>query len=317
VRLSIRLALLGTVVTVVVLTLATGPLRLPASEGQATSMQQGEFALAIDANIENGNGPCDPIDDEAKVEAGATHRVAVCILNPPEPPYSFLTRVDYDDQLNTAPTLPAVLPALDENPDANAGETTFSDPSLGARWDCSGLGIYPPSGDDPRTPEKHDAVLACHTDLASPDTTLVNGGPLEVITFVAAGKGDDHLEFDSATEIGGVGGTIGTCGLVPAQQIPCNGAVLHNAGGGPAAVASPAASPSGSPAASAGTLTPQATQQISSQGPTPAVVQANGEENNGGGGGFPWPVLGGAVGGAALLLVVVLGLYAWRASSKT
>jgi len=245
VRLPLLLALPGMVVIAGVMALAVVARPSLVAEGQASSMQQGAFELAIDADVENGNGACDPIDDEADVEAGATHQVAVCVLNPPVPIFAFLTRVVYDGQLNRAPELPDVLPALDDNPDANAGDTTFSSPDLGARWNCSGFGIYPPRGDDEYTPEKQDAVLACIPDLRDPDTTLVQGGPLAVITFQAVGQGDDHLEFDPTTEISGESTTIGTCGEV--SPISCRDAVLHNAGGGPAVAALPEASPEGSP----------------------------------------------------------------------
>jgi hypothetical protein len=179
----------------VALALTLGPLHSHGAGSEALDTQQGAFELAIDADVENGNGPCDPIDNEADANVGAVHRVAVCLLNPPEPPFGFFTRVIYDGQLSVAPEVPVTSPALDDNPDANAGATTFSSPNLGEGWDCSGMGIYPPAGDDPYTPEKNDAVLACHADLRNPDTTLVDGGPLEVITFNAIGQGDNRIEF--------------------------------------------------------------------------------------------------------------------------
>ena len=185
VRVPLLLTLPATAVIAVALAFTLGQPHTRGAGGQALDTQQAGFELAIDANPDNGNGPCDPIDSEADVNVGAVHRVAVCILNPPEPPYSFLARVVYDGQLDKAPEKAHVLPMLDDNPDANAGETTFSSPSLGARWDCSGLGVYPPAGDDPYTTDKNDAVLACHADLRDADTTLVQGGPLEVITFQA------------------------------------------------------------------------------------------------------------------------------------
>jgi len=224
--------------------------------------------------VENGNGPCDPIDSEADANVGAVHRVAVCILNPPEPPSAFLARVVYDGQLNVAPEVPDLLPCLDDNPDANAGATTFSSPNLGERWDCSGMGIYPPRGDDEYTPDKHDAVLACHADLRNPDATLVQGGPLEVITFDVIGRGDDRVEFDPATEIGGeITGTIGTCGEIPAQTIPCHGAVIHKQGEGPPATPPPEASPAAP--------TPERKATVTPGGATPAAAGAAPESDEG------------------------------------
>lgn len=315
VRLALAPALSGMIVIAGTLAFAMGPLPLAGSESRAAGMQQGQFELAIDADIENGDGPCNPIDDKADVEEGAAHRVGVCVLDPPSPVYSFLVRVVYDERVNRAPEVPDVLPALDDNPDANAGETTFSSPSLGERWDCSGMGIHPPSGDDSRTQDKHDAVLACHADLENPDTTLVKDGPLAVITVEAIDRGDGYIEFDPTTEIGDEFGTIGTCGLVPAQKIPCRGAVLRNPGGGPAASGSPEAAPEESPEALARAATPATTPATSPEMPTAAAAQSGvkADEN----GGFPWAVLGGALGGAALVVALLAGIYARRRSSRS
>jgi hypothetical protein len=318
VRIPLLLAFPGMAAIAVALAVTLGPLHSHVAGGQALGIQQGDFELAIDANVENGNGPCDPIDSEADANVGATHRVAVCILNPPEPPSSFLTRVVYNGQLNKAPeSLPHVLPCLDDNPDANAGATTFSSPSLGERWDCCGMGIYPPRGDDEYTPDKNDAVLACYADLRNPDATLVQGGPLEVITFEVVGGGDDRIEFDPTTAIGGATGTIGTCGEVPTQTIPCHGAVIHKQGEAPPATPPPAASPAAptpSSAASAAAPTPERKATVTPGGATPAAAGGTPESDEGGG--FPWAVVGGALGGAALLIVVLGGLYTWSRASR-
>lgn len=318
VRVPLLLAFPGMAAIAVALAFTLGPQHSHVAGGQALGVQQGDFELAIDANVENGNGPCDPIDSEADANVGAVHRVAVCILNPPEPPSAFLARVVYDGQLNRAPEKAHVLPMLDDNPDANAGETTFSSPNLGERWDCSGLGIYPPAGDDPYTSDKNDAVLACHADLRDPDMTLVQGGPLEVITFDVIGRGDDRVEFDPATEIGGeTTGTIGTCGDIPEQTIPCHGAVIHKRGEGPPATPPPGASaavPTPPPGASAAALTPERKATVTPGGATPPA--AGGAPESDEGGGFPWAVVGGALGGACLLIVVLGGLYTWSRASR-
>jgi hypothetical protein len=318
VRIPLFLAFPGMAAIAVALAFTLGPLHSHVVGGQPLGTQQGDFELAIDANPDNGNGPCDPIDSEADADVGAVHRVAVCILNQPEPPYAFLTRVVYNGQLNRAPEKTHVLPMLDDNPDANAGETTFSSPNLGERWDCSGLGIYPPAGDDPYTTDKNDAVLACHADLRNPDTTLTQSGPLEVITFEVIGQGDDQVEFDPATEIGGTVGTIGTCGEVPAQTIPCHGAVIHKRGQSMAATPPPGASAAAPAPSSAGSPTPPTlagTATVTPSRPTPSAAGAAPESNKGGG--FPWAVVGGALGGAAILIVVIGGLYIWARASRS
>jgi hypothetical protein len=304
----------------VALAFTLGPGHSHVAGGQALGTQQGDFELAIDANVENGNGPCDPIDSEADVNVGAVHRVAVCILNTPAPVFSFLTRVVYDGQLNVAPEVPDLLPALDDNPDANAGATTFSSPNLGTGWDCSGFGVYPPRGDDEFTPDKNDAVLACHADLRTltPDITLVQSGPLEVITFQVVGQGDDRIEFDPETAIGGSRlGTIGTCGDIPEQTIPCHGAVIHKRGEGPPPTLIPGFSPTAptpSPVGSPPAPTPEGKATVTPGGATPSAAGAAPESDEGGG--FPWAVVGGALGGAGLLIVVMGGLYTWSRASR-
>jgi hypothetical protein len=270
--------------------------------GQAT-LQAG-LELAIDADADNGNGPCNPVDDEASVDEGAVHRVAVCVLNPPVAPYAFLTRVTYDGQLNLAPEVADVSPALDDNPDANAGETTFSDPDLGENWDCTGLTVFPPAGDDTNTPDVHDAVLACNAALRNPNATLDESGPLEVITFQVVGQGDDHIEFDGRTHLADEVDIMGRCGVAPAapeQTIPCRGAVIHKGAGAqpttPAAGTTPGVSPEATSETPAG-ASPSPPTGMATQPATPEQTAAEAGE----GGGFPWAVLFGALGGAVLLI---------------
>ena len=100
------------------------------------------FELAIDANPSNGGGPCNSLDSQRTVYVGDTYQVAICLVNQSEAPQGFLARVIYDKGLNVAPECAAdpakpgpgeiVCPApndtgdaLDDNPDANAGTTTW------------------------------------------------------------------------------------------------------------------------------------------------------------------------------------------------
>jgi hypothetical protein len=310
-------------VTVLALTIALGVLTAGDFTGswldprtawaEEPVVQGGEFSLAIDADIENGNGPCDPVDREALVAADSTHRVAVCILNQPEAPQAFRVLVIYDGELNRVPEPSVILvDALDANPDANAGETSFSTPDLGTGWNCTGFGLMPPTGDLPHT-EKHDAQLVCNVDIRNPVATLSESGPLGVITFEAIGKGTDRLEFDVDTEVGGENGTIGTCGQDPQQTIPCPGATIFKGvepTPGPPATPTAEASPT-VPAETPGALTPgpATPTAVPNGGPPPSDGAAEAEN----GGGFPWAILGGALAGAALLLLVGGGaVYLWR-----
>jgi hypothetical protein len=235
--------------------------------------------LHIDADITNGSRPCDPIDTEASVDCCAVHRVGVCLEtydtsgepktgtctssdrsgcgtssvrafelhirytgdpSDNDPP---LLNVAADPQGNEEPQHGGTGPecgmyCLDDNPDANDGD----DPAglkLGSGWMCSGLIVFPPTGDDPNTPGVADAVIACNADLAAPDKDLdVDPGLLATIEFTATRGGDDTIDFGpiDASNRNAVRGprTVGgvaRCGTaVLADQVGCFGAIIHTMG---------------------------------------------------------------------------------------
>ena len=81
---------------------------------------------------------------------------------------------------------------LDTNPDANAGATTWGT-SLGTRWDCSALGVAPPTCHSPG----YGAVyLGC---FSTQEPTLPFGpevaAPLAVVTFKAIAEGTDTFSL--------------------------------------------------------------------------------------------------------------------------
>src|SRR5262245_59304222 len=106
---------------------------------------QGGATLALDADASNGSGACSPVDDRAEVAQGEEFQVAVCLTSSGETPLAaFKFKVTYDDRLIIAPEVADTGEGLDDNPDANAGSSTFSSPTLGGGWDCSGgVGAYP------------------------------------------------------------------------------------------------------------------------------------------------------------------------------
>jgi len=60
--------------------------------------------LAIDADITNGNRPCDPIDETAAVAVGAIHKVGVCIANyAPNSINTFELRIRYSGNPDASP----------------------------------------------------------------------------------------------------------------------------------------------------------------------------------------------------------------------
>jgi hypothetical protein len=90
---------------------------------------------------------------------------------------------------------------LDSNPDANAGSTTFSTPSLGTgNWDCTGAGALPPTCDyDPAAGPGHGrAILLCLATTGNPTLPVGAGvaSPIAVVTFTAIAGGVDTLSLD-------------------------------------------------------------------------------------------------------------------------
>jgi uncharacterized repeat protein (TIGR01451 family) len=198
--------------------------------------------LHIDADITNGTRPCDPIDDEATVAVGAVHKIGVCLENyVPNSVNNFQLTVfstgnpSAGTTFNLASEVADVAPALNDNPDANDGHDAAGK-QIGNGWDCTGLGLKFPKGDDPATATKADAFIVCNAALASPDQNLsADPGLLATIEYTAIAPGDDVVDFGpiDATNTTNVqkprpGNGAARCGTsVPADQIGCFGATIH------------------------------------------------------------------------------------------
>jgi len=156
--------------------------------------------LEIDADATNGSGPCNPVDATAEVEvAGDMHKVAVCLTSSPAAPAGFQFEVVYDDTLNSCTDSNPGGTALDDNPDANVGLTTFTTPDLGAGWDCDIVGVDPPACDkDPETGAGHGrARISCLT-VETPTLPAGPGvsAPIAVVAFNAVHGGTDNLKLE-------------------------------------------------------------------------------------------------------------------------
>jgi hypothetical protein len=229
--------------------------------GDACDPDNWSTTLHIDADITNGSRPCAPIDDTATVGVGGTHKVGVCIENhAPNSIRAFELHIRYTgDPSDNDPPLLNFAPdpqgseesqnggsgpdcatdgCLNDNPDANDGD----DPAgfrLGGGWDCTGLYIVRPVGEDPSTPNVADAKIICNANLVSPDQDLAaNPGLLATIEFTATSVGIDTIDFGpiDASNRNAVrgprqGGGVARCGTaVPADQVGCFGAVVHKMG---------------------------------------------------------------------------------------
>jgi len=215
---------------------------------------EGELRLSIDANANNGNRPCDPIDQVGVVSLSAVHRVGICIENyVPNSINNFEFHIRYSGDpsdndpplLNTAATVPyggspkscpgGDTGCLNANPNANDGADDVNGLTLGDGWDCTGLKLAPPKGEDPKTSGVADAFIVCYADLSDPDQDLaVNPGLLATIEFTATVVGVDVIDFGpiNSANLNNVqsprpGGGVARCGTkVPSDQVPCIGATI-------------------------------------------------------------------------------------------
>jgi hypothetical protein len=168
--------------------------------------------LEIDMDPTNGSGPCNPVDTVRSVTtAQGDYQVAVCLTSSQTDgvnaePNCLTFDLVYDDSLNQCvsktPTCSSTDGAcLDSNPDANAGVTVFSSPSLGTDWECSGVGQAPPVCDSNTGnpgPGLGRAYLGCYSiTLGTLPVGAAVSAPIAEVTFHAIGGGVDNLSLDT------------------------------------------------------------------------------------------------------------------------
>jgi hypothetical protein len=215
--------------------------------------------LALDTDITNGAGPCTQIDDEAAISAGDSLQVGVCLINPGaiEPIAAFNYRIAYDDRIVVAPEMADAGTGLDDNPDANAGSTTFTSAThpvaLGGGWDCSaGVGAYP-KGDTDGVPQDGDGTVFSGGCGSAPGPNTLIRGPLGVITFNALASGSTPLKLFRAAVTNDSLSELGSCDPVLDVPMLCLGATIVVTGDVPTSTLPP---PTSTPTA---TSTPPAT----------------------------------------------------------
>jgi len=253
------LAALGFAMLVVLAAAGMAVLRLGGSAEPAAG--QGALSLALDMNVSNGSGPCDPIDVSADRALGESYQVAICVGGLQQSVAVFSATVLYDDYLNVAPEIScSTSDCLDDNPDANAGATMWGD-GLGEGWSCNILGrAEPMAHKDPESggPGHGKAFIACLSG-AGPYRLGDNEtwGVLAVINFqtVAAGV-NSLLSFGSASEntLGdSCGVEMGTCGA--SKDISCSGGTV-NISMTPVPSPTPSPTPTTTPTSTPSTPTP-------------------------------------------------------------
>lgn len=172
-----------------------------------TAQAQGDTALALDMNVDNGSGPCNPIDATRGVNVGDTYQVAVCLTDSALPPAAFQFDLVYDQTIDQCvPSDCTGTACLDGNPDANAGATTWGGTSLGDGWDCNLGGVSPPacnkSADLAGNPVSGAVSLQC-LSVKPPALNVGEGvsAAIAVVTFKSIATGTDTFGFGQAVEV--------------------------------------------------------------------------------------------------------------------
>jgi len=228
--------------------------------------------VLIDMDVTNGTAPCDPVDASLSVNsADPNFKVAVCVTDLGEQPAAMEWRVLYDDTVVQAIEVANAGTALDDNPDANVGATTFGATDLGLGWDCSGSGLNYPTGDqNPATgPGNGRAFSGGCSSVAGP-YNLGTAGVLAEIEFDIVGVGTSSLDFNTVV-------ITGESGLEAAS---CNPpiAVVANCVAGSVLVSTPPPPPTDTPTLTATpTLTPTATPTAT---PTSSIPDTDGDGLN-------------------------------------
>jgi len=174
------------------------------SAGNANAQgEESQASVALDMDVTNGDGPCNPVDDSYSVGVGQTYEVAVCLLDASQAPAELQFDLIYNDDLNRCvPQECTSEICVDSNPDANSGATTWGDTSLGPNWDCHYMGESPPTCDsDPAQGEGHGlASLLCLTLDEQPSLRVGDGvaSPIALVTFEATTPGEDTLTLNDA-----------------------------------------------------------------------------------------------------------------------
>ena len=248
-RTSIRLLPLGILIAVFLAAMVVAPRLIPHADDAAA---QEPLTVSLDMDTTDG-GPCAEIDSSVSHDTGDSYDVAVCVTGLYSTPDleigSFIFDVIYDDTLNRAPEVADVGKALDDNPDANAGVTTWGD-GLGTGWDCSTDGLAYPRGDrDLASGAGHGAAFIACDSIAGPWTLGDDetSGVIAVISFVANYGGIDTLTIDNSGYLAYPDTSLmGQCDPAWGFPMDCNGGT-DNKNGTPPPTATPTATATPTP----------------------------------------------------------------------
>lgn len=194
----------------------------------ANSDSVNDFHVEIDADAFNGSAPCVPVDESAWV-AGA-HAVAACVTSAEEAIGSFSLEITYDDTVDYCPEVSCSNgDCLDDNPDVNAGTTTWG-VGLGGGWDCNVMDQSEPTcqrKDPEGNPQPGKAFIACWS-LTGPYTSPTGDAsfPLAVTNFNAL----IPLAYDNMTVSAYITSAdareLGSCNPAIDVAVSCYGAAI-------------------------------------------------------------------------------------------
>jgi hypothetical protein len=119
------------------------------------------------------------------------------------------------------------VPAMDDNPDANDGATTFTSSTypneLGGGWTCDGsVGAFPQGDNNALTGAANGNAYSGGCSSGAGPYTLLQG-PLAVITFDAIASGTDTLAFAGSSVTAEDISEIGSCNQPGDIPIDCVG----------------------------------------------------------------------------------------------
>jgi len=313
--------------------------------------------IEIDLVKEAGEDWCESITTSASRAAdGTPYQIAVCLSDSADADGAPITlgafQFDllYNPQLNSCTdTGSSASPALDANPNANDGTTSFSTPDLGTGWDCNILSSAPPTCAKGGVAGRAFIKCQCVSTAGCTSTLPTGAGvsaPLAVVTLAAIAGGVDNLNLVNGHVFDTVAGGILDCPA--AGGAPCYGAAETKEGElpeptatftpAPTATATPTCGgprqepcPTSTPTAKAKTRTPTpeatgtpAPGEPTSAPPPPPPPPSGGQQpvvvppaTGTGSGGIGWTgILMWTLAGGAASLVLGGGLYLRRVTNR-
>jgi hypothetical protein len=192
------------------------PTAISTAEAVSTRERPPAPVVSIDADPDNGSGPCDIVDNTVSVSAGQQFEVAFCLESGERAPINAALntlelRAAYTNQIGGVAGSGNGTTDLDSNPD-------FNQAAMGDDWDCN-------VADDPRSaPQAQPEILiACTTndfqDNAVPGSSVM----IALVRLNAVSAGQASITFTDRVSL--LSGNQEA--LCVENQIQCNDASVN------------------------------------------------------------------------------------------